>query len=171
MLIRGESSTAGTIEEYFRAAAVINQTRNRNESERIASRGGRKKYHGKNQVRPPVGAERKTVGRRGAGKGGRGGVGVAVDAGRAVRALARRVGRVGTPRSRSLGRAAPLAPTPAAPRVLVTCPLRLYMSKVLKSVLPIATARVLQPISEPDPTRTPFRVSTPGASFARSAFR
>ncbi|CAK1552188.1 unnamed protein product [Leptosia nina] len=31
------------------------------------------------------------------------------------------------------------------------------MSKVLKSVLPIATARVLQPISEPDPTRTPLR--------------
>lgn len=42
-------------------------------------------------MRPPVGAERKTVGRRGAGLGGRwrsGGVGVAVDAGRAVRALA-----------------------------------------------------------------------------------
>lgn len=73
-----------------------------------------------------------------------------------------RVGRVGTLRSRSLGRAAPLAPTPAAPRALITCPLRLYMSKVLKSVLPIATARVLpQPISEPDPTRTPLRVSKP----------
>lgn len=48
-------------QEYFSPAAVINQTRNRNESERIASRReGRKKYHGKNQVRPPVG--RKTVG-------------------------------------------------------------------------------------------------------------
>ncbi|XP_072944185.1 RNA-binding protein Musashi homolog Rbp6 isoform X6 [Epargyreus clarus] len=35
------------------------------------------------------------------------------------------------------------------------------MSKVLKSVLPIATARVLpQPISEPDPTRTPIRMVT-----------
>ncbi|XP_032513959.1 RNA-binding protein Musashi homolog Rbp6 isoform X3 [Danaus plexippus] len=35
------------------------------------------------------------------------------------------------------------------------------MSKVLKSVLPIATARVLpQPISEPDPTRTPLRMVT-----------
>ncbi|XP_075969362.1 RNA-binding protein 6 isoform X5 [Anticarsia gemmatalis] len=35
------------------------------------------------------------------------------------------------------------------------------MSKVLKSVLPIATARVLpQPIHEPDPTCTPFRMVT-----------
>lgn len=38
--------------------------------------------------------------------------------------------------------------------------LRLYMSKVLKSVLPIATARVIpQQIHEPDPTCTPLRVS------------
>lgn len=53
---------------------MINQTRNRNESERIASRrGGRKKYHGKNQVRPPVGREKQSVGRWGVGAGVGGG--------------------------------------------------------------------------------------------------
>ncbi|CAF4774737.1 unnamed protein product [Pieris macdunnoughi] len=141
------------------------------------------KYHGKNQVRPPVGAERKTVGRRGAGC--RAAIWVISEVGGYYSAVAKVAdlsafplgsafsprsvaALVGTRSSRSLGRAAPLAPTPAAPRVLVTCPLRLYMSKVLKSVLPIATARVLQPISEPDPTRTPFRVSSVSA---RTAFQ
>ncbi|CAH0720673.1 unnamed protein product, partial [Brenthis ino] len=158
MLIGGKSSTAGS-KEYFRAAAVINQTRNRNESERIASRGaGGKNITEKSGASPGRCREKNSRASRWAG--GRRGVGVAVDAGRAVRALAG-VGRVGTLRSRSLGRAAPLAPTPAAPRVLVTCTPRLYMSKVLKSVLPIATARVLlQPISEPDPNLTPLRMVT-----------
>lgn len=70
----------------------------------------------KNQVRPPVGAERKTVGRRGAGRwagGRRRGWG----GGRCGAGRARAGGAAWCPRSRSLGRAAPLAPTPAAPRV------------------------------------------------------
>lgn len=57
--------------------------------------------------------------------------------------------------------AASLAPTPArAERIHTQCPIPPYMSKVLKSVLPIATARVIpQPIHE-EPTCTTLRVST-----------
>lgn len=174
---------------------MINQTRNRNESERIASRReGRKKYHGKNQVRPPVGCREKNS-RSGVGGGGRGWV-VAVDAG-GGRLGGRRV-REPAPGRRARGAAAPAATLPAAPSLVarrsrtvrrifraaaaptVPTPARaarpntrvsasLYMSKVLNSVLPIATATVLpQPIHELDPTCTTFRVSS---LFATSVHR
>lgn len=173
---------------------MINQTRNRNESERIASRrGGRKKYHGKNQVRPPVGREKQSVGRWGVGAGVGGGgrcggralggracaqtAGGAAGATRSPAAHSQRPRR-SSPASRSAPPVrAPLASTPrraltahaagsvrvaaAAARHYLTWSQPLYMSKVLKSVLPIATARVIpQPIYEPDPSCTPLRVST-----------
>ncbi|CAH2074291.1 unnamed protein product, partial [Iphiclides podalirius] len=130
--------------------------------------GGGKKYHGKNQVRPPAGCREKNsrASRRWAGVGGGGG---RCGAGRARAGSGTRftLGARHHSAHSALGRVVPLAPTPVAPRALVTCPLRLCMSKVPKSVLPIAAARVPpQPISEPQPTRTPLRVSTPRVSTA-----
>lgn len=123
---------------------------------------------------PRSGAERKTVGRASRVVGGGGwwrsmrGAG----AGRATRARtclrsagARRrrhthSGPVASNSRRPTFRAAPPSPRADARDYTLECPLRLYMSKVLKSVLPIATARVFpQPTHEPEPTCTPLRVS------------
>lgn len=163
---------------------MINQTRNRNESERIASRReGRKKYHGKNQVRPPVGEKNS---RSGVGGGGRG-WGWSVDAGGGrwagdacanlpPAAGARRAAGGHTPSGTVARRSSPVSPSapysapppllsrrrrPAPRDQTLACPLLRYMSKVLNSVLPIASATVHpQPFFETDPTCTSFRVST-----------
>lgn len=154
---------------------MINQTRNRNESERIASR---REKGGKNiteKIRCVPRPERKTVGRaRGVGGGGgrsmRG-----AGAGRATRARAcPRHGRAPPAHSQRLRRSSlvarvrPLLVRPLsrrrrpAPRDISRVPpLPRYMSKVLNSVLPIHNATVLpQPFFETEPTCTTFRVST-----------
>lgn len=127
----------------------------------------------------PRSEERKTVGRRGwwAGVGGGGRCGGRVlGAGRRVRepapggrAVARWRGAAGHTPSGNVARRSSLAKRPTLRAAAVPTRRRRpaprehsrpnYMSKVLKSVLPIATARVLPQLHEPDPTYTPIRVS------------